>query len=218
MLIEEYCYLSYVENPIVEKYFYGNKKNTDEEWKRIECVTVFITGDEYEICEKTSHSWWASKKKTEYGKGLGNTKENPLAVERTGLLGQAALAKVCKLPLDITYRENGDKYDNVIAGYKVDIKCAMIDYGQMLICGRNDRGRYIPLSKDIYIASYIEFDNLKEKFASVTLVGFVLKKDIDLVLKRGKKGNQMNYEVDYFKLRPITKFIKLVLNRKDFSH
>lgn len=172
-----------------------------------ECFIVEVNGDEYEMCEKTAPKMWSNKKPGTYGAGLGRTEDDPHKPMRTGLLGQMAFGKVFDLPVDLVYREKGDKQDNLIGGkYKVDVKCAMRDYGTQLIYHTNEWGKRIPLDKDIYIQSFIESEDRVAKTAKIVIVGFVTKDIVKTCeVKPGRKGNgHKNYEVPFSIARPIT--------------
>jgi hypothetical protein len=174
-----------------------------------ECVTIEIADHDYDVCEEVSKNFWANSKKGGYGKGLGRTNDDPYKPARTGLLGQMAFSKILCEPVDTMFRQYGDNYDNLIGGYKVDIKCAMRNYGECLIYHTNEWGTKIPLNKDIYVCCYIDNENRKEKKANIVIVGYILRKNVELCpVKVGRKGNgHLNYVVNFEVLSPIKKLI-----------
>ena len=77
--------------------------------KTINTLIVDIPKEEYLIVENLY--MWCSSKPGNYGRGIANTDNDPKKVERTGKLGEIALAKIFKLPVDIEYKTHGDKTD-----------------------------------------------------------------------------------------------------------
>lgn len=170
-----------------------------------ECVQVQITGEEYALCDKTSSNYWSNNKPGAYGKGLGSTYDDKYKPVRTGLLGQMAFSKLFGLPVDTKYRKYGDKYDNLLKGKKVDVKCAMRNYGKGLIYHTNEWGRRIPLDKDIYVFSFIKDEDRPNNNATIVIVGYAEKDEISSIPPSlGMKGNgHLNYEVPFADLRSI---------------
>jgi len=181
--------------------------------KEIEGFVITVSDEKYSLCDKTSigDNYWANSKKGAYGKGLGRTKSDPYKPVRTGLLGQMAVGELLGLPTDLKYREKGDKYDFLLGKYKVDVKCAMRDYGKGLIYHTNQWGKQIPLDKDIYIFSFVQEEDRHAQIAKVAVVGFASQKDVlKCPVKPGIKGNgHLNIEVDFSNLRPIQTLIRL---------
>lgn len=183
--------------------------------KEIECYSVFVDGSDYEECEKISCNFWSNSKGGAYGVGLGATPDDKYKPARTGMLAQMAFGKLTGLPVDNEFRHGGDDHDNLIFGYKVDIKCAMKFRDTVLIYHTNEWGKKIPLNKDIYVCGYVEKENRNEKNATVVLTGFALKQDVEKAkVEVGYKGKgHLNYVLPVSSLRSITKFVSL-LNHK----
>jgi hypothetical protein len=191
-----------IEPQIVKKSFNGKEK---------ECVMIEIEGEEYELCEKISSgdNFWGNSKPGVYGAGLGRTADDKFKPARTGILGQMAFAKLTNEPLDDVYRKYGDKQDNLLGKYKVDVKCAMRDSGKSLIYHTNELGKKIPLDKDIYVCGYVESEDRANKKAKIVMVGFALKKDVaNSKVEPGKKGGHLNYVVPFETMKPILGFLK----------
>lgn len=171
-------------------------------------LCVEILDREYDICENTK--LWCSGKKGQWGKGLINSVEDPKKVERTGLLGEMAFAKVFGLPIDIEYCEGGKHNDFLSCSKKIDIKtaskkpsynCGLVRYTKQL-------------SADIYVFNYIEEDNREQKKAKIILVGWDYKENVIKQKKnKAKIGSHMNYEIEYIKLIPIN-LLGEILNRE----
>jgi hypothetical protein len=193
-----------IENPqVTNKLFAGKIK---------ECFIVEIFDEEYELCDKASRNFWSNSKPGAYGAGLGRTIDDPFKPARTGLLGQMAFGKLFDTSVDVIYRYGGDKQDCLLGDkYKVDIKCAMKNYGKGLIYCRNESGKLILLDKDIYVFSYIDSEDRNLKKATVVMIGFSLRQDImeRANIKPGKAGKKhLNYEMSFDKLRSISGFLE----------
>src|SRR5260221_9217812 len=88
-------------------------------------LKVEVSGSEYDLCEHSSHNMWANTKTGEWGSGLANTEGDPRKVERTGRLGEMALAKLVGIPIDLAYRVYGDDRDaTLLRNIKVNMKTA----------------------------------------------------------------------------------------------
>lgn len=174
-------------------------------------MNVILTPHEYQRCLDASQHFWANSKKGTYGKGLCNSQQDPTKATRTGLLGELAFSKVLKVDVDFSYKENGDKYDALLGDLTVDFKCSRKNYGEGLIYHSSESGRKIPLDKDIYAFSFINYDNPKTQEASVTLVGFATRQDVldKAVVKKGYLGTHLNYVISHQHLKPIEDLIKL---------
>lgn len=170
-------------------------------------VGILIEKDEYLIIEEYASKMWANQKKGEWGRGLVNTPEDPFKVERTGRLGELALAKLLGLSLDLSYIKGGDAQDFIIGDMKYDIKTAtkLPVYRAGLIKAYYHSKSRIPLKCDRYVFAYILSDDIINKEAGVVLVGYIDKYNIsDVYLKVAKKGSHYNYEIPYKNLKPIS--------------
>lgn len=179
--------------------------------KEVECFSVDVTDEEYDLCEHHSHKFWSNDKPGAYGKGLANTESDSAKVTRIGLLGQMAFAKIFNQPMDFEYREKGDKYDNKIGSWTYDIKCAMRNYGRGLIYHTNEWGTKLPLDKNIYVFSFLQSENKEEKRATIIFVGFALQEDVLLCkVQKGIRGNgHLNYVVNFHEVKPIKNLLEL---------
>jgi hypothetical protein len=203
-----------IEPTVVKKLF--DDIEIDCDGTEIDCIVVEVDGDEYDACVKASigGEYWGNSKPGAYGAGLGSTDDDEFKTARTGLLGQMAFAKIFNQPVDLEYRKGGDKFDNKIGEYTYDIKCAMRNSGRNLIQHTNEFGKknQQALSKDCYILSYIESEDIPRKKCKVVIVGFATKKDIKgCKTKIGDKGNgHLNYAVPFNKSRSILKLLTFV--------
>jgi len=153
---------------------------------------------------------WCSEKSGSYGKGLANTQKDPLRVERTGRLGEMALAKVAGLCVDLEYKENGDEYDFCVGGVSIDIKTSTRCTGYGLIYANSYWSNRKQRLSDRYVFAYVENDNQQERVAEVILVGYIkspLLKNRPTV-PGFKRGGHMNYLIYYHECLPIVQFIE----------
>ena len=174
------------------------------------CVKIDIYNDEYKICETSSigDNFWANSKSGVYGSGIGRTSDDPFKPVRTGLLGQMAYSKLFGDSVDLIYRHGGDKYDNLLGKYKVDIKCAMKNYNKGLVYYKSERGKFIPINKDIYVFGFVNNEDRNLKKCTIILVGYCTSKHLkNCNIVKGYKGNHYNYEVPFCKLRCILELI-----------
>jgi hypothetical protein len=190
-------------------------KKTSPEVKEIKfgdltkkCFLVKIPNKDYSACVEAASNRWSNKKKGTYGKGLANTSEDPFRVERTGLLGEIAIAKLLGLGVDNEYKEKGDVQDFLWGDTKIDIKTAikLPEYQAGLIYARNQWGKDIPLTKDIYIFNYLEKDDRVLQEAEVIVIGYAINdfiKNLPLVRARAWNSTHLNREVPYQDLQSI---------------
>lgn len=167
------------------------------------CATVIIQGEEYLLCEKKSHERWCNSKPGNYGKGIGRTDNDQHKPARVGLLGELAFSKLYGGKVDFSYKKFGDKQDFIINGKKIDVKCAMKNYGSMLIYYQNEWGKNIPVEKDIYVAGFIEEEDREKNFAKITMVGYATKEDVVNAETKKGKGEHLNKVLKYEKLRQL---------------
>lgn len=182
--------------------------------KKIDILEVEITGDEYAQCEQHSVNMWANSKTGQFGKGLINNISDPRKVERYGNFGEMAFAKIFNLPVDFSYKEGGDQQDFLLFGYSANIKNAARNYEAGLIRATTERGYELPLTNDIYVFAFTSAENKEFKKAVVSIVGYVLKKDILIRPKvPARKGNHKNYDIPYDELKPINNLYNLYWNK-----
>lgn len=183
--------------------------------RNINCIVVSITKKEYEDCEEASKHFWGNSKPGKYGNGLCNTNDDPFKTARVGYLGQMAFSKLIGTECDLKYRKYGDKQDDLIGKYKVDVKCATSRSGNCLILHTNEKGKICKIDKDFYVSSFINYEFRDRKIAEVGITGFVLKSDIANLKTAPGKGSHINYVVTLDDLRPIWKLVDLYKAIKD---
>lgn len=203
----------FIENPKIMNKTFEDIENLDSFEKK--CIAVVVEGEEYIICEESSYgnNCWANSKKSNYGKGLGRTEEDKYKPTRTGALGQMAFGKLINKSFDNEYKKFGDQQDYLIGKWKIDVKCAMREKGEVLIYHTSDNGKIILLDKDIYVASYVDYENREEKKSKIVFVGYALKKDIEnCKVQKGRKkvSKHLNYVLSFKSLRSINNLIKVI--------
>lgn len=172
----------------------------------------------YQICESCSQNRWSNKKKGVYGRGLINNVDDPCRAERVGLLGEAALAQYINRKVDYKYKEGGNPFDFSLNNCKIDIKTAAKSYGCGLIRAKNQYGKSIELTSDIYAFGYIEKDNRKDKEATVILKGWLQKAEIEKCpIVPARIGSHYNYQIEYGQLKPIEELRKIGSKDKEFT-
>lgn len=201
-----------IENPVFENQFFDGKKK--------KCIIVEISDEEYDICWEVAPIFWANRPGNEYTEGLLKTEDDPYKSVRIGLLGQMAFGKVFGEPVDLVYREKGDKYDNILGNkYKVDIKCSARCYGKAYIYRKPNKEKWIEINKDIYVFCYLKSDDKDNKKAIVVMVGYYLKQDVlNSPLRKSprKKCTHYNHEAYFSNLFPIERLLNL--KNKYFKH
>lgn len=172
--------------------------------------SIVVENEEYEKCVEASGNMWANEKTGVYGGGMLNTKNDPRRTERIGKLGEMAFSKIFSIPIDLTYRRGGDKQDFLTSdSKKINIKTASEkkSYNCGLVKATNDNGtKLIPLSCDIYVFAYVAYDNRDKNEASVVVIGYMEKEEIEKktpVPARNKFASHLNYEVPFVELKPI---------------
>jgi hypothetical protein len=204
----------YIPEPKIPEWIQVNYNGT-QKWV-LKCI---VDGKDYEVCENPE--MWSSSKPGEYGKGIANTEDDPLKVERTGKLGEMALAQIIQEPVDFEYRKLGDAYDFIIDKYTVDIKTAtkLPSYNASLITAVNENGKMLDIKCDYYVAAYINHDDRQSKRAEVIIVGVMSSQQIKrLPRKPAKKGKHLNYEMSYsdpeLSAEKIRLMVDLIKNKK----
>ena len=181
----------------------------------VEGITVKLTPQEWDICDKVSGQMWANSKRGNYGKGIINTITDKTKCERVGLLGEMAFAKISGLPMDISYREKGDDCDFVFPGGSIDIKNAskLSNYKQMLVYGATSSGKLIDIKSSHFVASYLAFEDIALKKATIVIVGWCTREQLmskGLVRSKASKCMHSNYAVHYRDLRPISELLTMI--------
>lgn len=202
--------------PLIKPHSLGRKLT-------LNCITVKISPEEWELCDEFSKQMWSqTKTNTAYGRGILNTNKDPAKVERTGLLGEMAFAKISKLPMDLEYKAGGFPYDFCFdlngESITIDIKTAskLHSYKQMLIYAKTGRGKEIPLSAEYYVAAYLANENIVEKRATVILIGSIHKSKVEKhPIVPAKVGHHWNREINYSELDELDTLLQLI-QKEDF--
>jgi hypothetical protein len=191
---------------IVNQFIDGNE---------IQCYLVVVDGEEYAKCEDFSKIAWGENEKKRsglaYDRGLCNTEGDPNRSTRIGKLGEMAFAKAFGKPVDLEYRRFGDKQDFVLGEQTVDLKTRTTADPYGLIRFITERGKVIPVDKDIYVFGYMAKEDRKNQRAEVMLVGYATKSEVtkEENVKKGRVGNgHYNYEVPYRNLSSIVMLSK----------
>jgi len=181
-------------------------------------MIVNITGKQYKLCDKTSHNYWANKKKGNYGKGQLNSENDTRKTERTGLLGEMAFSIITGLDVDFSYKEYGDNYDFITKkGTKIDVKTSHEEYNNMWIYYKKN-GKLIDWKKekDYFIQALIIDDNYQLEEAKIKFIGCISSNKINKYKERWIRpsprfnSNWINIEVPYTWLHSFSAFQKLI--------
>ena len=180
---------------------------TAPQWGSNDWIRVQVSGEEYEMC---SSPMWASEKTGNYGKGLANTSKDPMRVERTGRLGEMALAKITGLGVDLAYRVRGDKCDFRVGRVKIDVKTSTRCTGYGLIYAQSYWSKRELKLSDRYVFAYIEDDDPDNLSATVILAGYIKSSTLkDRPTVPGfKGGGHQNYLVYYHECLPISQLLE----------
>lgn len=122
----------------------------------------------------------------------------------TGCLGEKALSIYTGLPVDFSFKERGDEGD-LICPYKLELKTATRNYGELLVRAIDKDGNKKDLNADYYIAAYIEkiYGIERSKVVEVILVGWCSREYLvnkPLVPARRKSLLHKNKVVPYTEL------------------
>lgn len=177
-----------------------------------ECIRVIIDGEDYRICEDSSKNRACSEKlPCTYNDGIINSIEDQRKVERVGMLGETAVAKITNSYIDNVYRRGGDDYDFTSSFGTYDVKCSSaIGFKRSLIF-RNYIGKekIYDLKCDFYISAYVEYEDREKETATVILVGYVERSEVEKCeIKEGVGRKHLNYVIQY----GITRSIREILN------
>jgi len=170
---------------------------------------VVIEGEEYKICNEYSHKRASNAKVGNYGRGHMNTDKDPRRVERTGLKGEMAYAKLFGGSVDLTYRSNGDQLDFTLRNREtVDVKlsCNVPSYEAGLIQVVTEKGTPKPLLCDWYVVGCNLWDEFNldpskhRDYSEVCLIGAARRADIEslpISPARAEGLTQLNQEIHY---------------------
>lgn len=180
--------------------------NLDCNGNTIEAIIVDIGGKEFEMCEKVK--MWSSSKTDDWGKTTMNTFEDNNKAERTGKLGEMAFGKITNSPVDFTYKKYGDDMDACFMGHKINVKCQRSLYGLWVRC--EERGHKITLNEDLFVFTYLEFEDRLKKNAVVYLLGCTPKYEVIRWKIEQRRGHDWkNYVGSYSQLFPMRRLLDL---------
>lgn len=194
--------------PVIETQTCWVNVNGKPKAKSYPVVSVTISGDEWLVCHEYSFRRGCNKKTGTYGVGIENSKfgnNDPRIVERLGLLGEMALAKLWNLPVDFTERDY-DQYDFMCHGKKIDIKVSNGYYSGNFIQVINQNGYHIPLRHDIYIGGHVAKEDKTKQFATIVLAGWQTHEFVEglpTVKSTAKGASHYNKRLEYADLNPL---------------
>lgn len=174
-------------------------------------ISILVDGQNYKDVVFASTHMWANSKTGEWGAGLINSVKDPSRVERTGRLGELAFSIMSGLPPNLEYIKHGDNYDFKINDILIDIKTAARKpkYKAGLIKAGYTKDKLIALKHDIYIFSYLKKEDMLEEWATVDLVGYIFKDEIEKYpMSPALMGHHFNKEIPYGDLIPIENFLE----------
>jgi hypothetical protein len=181
----------------------------------VQAAVVDINPTEYKECEDFAKLMWANNRQGPWGRGMVNNEKDPYLAERSGLLGEMAVAKILDLSVNTTYKVGGDATDFIINGFPTDVKTAITDHGALLIKatkGANPTNR-LELRNDIYIAAYVLNDDRENKFAKIAVMGFFEKSLInESYFKKARRPGMefWNWDIPYTDLNNIGSLVAKV--------
>jgi hypothetical protein len=181
----------------------------------IHAAVVDINPTEYKVCEDFGEIMWAREKGGIYGRGMINNSKDPCKAERSGCLGEMAVAKILDLSMNITYKKGGDKTDFIINGLPTDVKTATTSHGALLIVATKwgNQNIRLKLNNDIYIAAYVVNEDRINKFAKIAVMGFFEKALInESYFKKARMPGMefWNWDIPYTDLNNIESLVAKV--------
>jgi len=182
-----------------------------------DAISVVVKGVEYDVAKEYSSKMWSNSKRGEWGVGLANSVRDPFRVERVGLLGEIAFAKIFGLSVDLTYRPSGDDQDfKLFNCLSVNVKTSTRNYGCGLVKVRSETGIDIPLRQDIYVFGYVDFDFPAFKTSRIVLVGCASRGKLEnCPLTPALKGHHVNRRIEYGELTSMVEFKEMVKFAED---
>lgn len=175
-------------------------------------LSITISGEEYIRCSEYSKNNWSRTKPGVYGKGLGNTGKDISKIERVSKLAELAVAKLLGTSRpDFAFKRFGDNGVDLLMGVaKIDVKCAMRDYGANVFRGINKTLRST-VKSDLYIFCYLDKEVREYNTARINIVGYLTKEDIlklPLVQPRKKFTTEcVNYDIAHSNMNPIEQLV-----------
>lgn len=171
-------------------------------------MLISLNKEEYSKAQLASKKYWSSNKPGHYGSGLKNTSDDPHRIERIGILGEIAVAKL--LNLDYTkntkYIDFGEPYDfKTKSGSLIDVKTSLKNRSPLYILSRG-RNPQPASPADIFIAAGLVCEHIVDETAVIEIHGyqtreFILTLPIKLSPIRG--ATHYNFELEFSQLLPI---------------
>lgn len=172
--------------------------------------TLTIKGAEYDFAVDAGSFMSVVNERGEWGGSYMNKPSDKQASQRTGRLGEVALAKLIHMPVDTEYRLRGDEYDFKIHGKTIDIKTSFRPMNPYRTMYRTDTGHVYTYPCDYYIFAHKSCDNRETKEAWITFDGYVLGEDIRngkyKVTETLSECLAWNYVIPLTELRPFSEF------------
>ena len=192
-----------------------------DEPEGLRSIIVVVEGEEYDMCEKYSFKRGSNDKplnseNDNYAPGIMNSEGDPRRTERTGLIGEFALAKVALFVVDLETKDF-DETDFIVEGTKIDIKTSTAGRRarEGLIQCQNKKGR-IRLKSDVYVIARVENEDRDARTATVRIMGYTSQNVVEQCEERySGVGPWINRVVPYSILKPVEKFVQWARERQN---
>lgn len=171
---------------------------------------VDVVDSDYRICVERSAHRWSNTKTGHYGSGIINDENDPTRVERIGLLGEFALAKIFGLAVDLSYRQGGDKEDFIINDKRINMKTASKQENFGRVYHRNEKGKLVKTDCDYYVFGFLTREHKRREVSTVCLVGFASHAVVVTSPIHPGKGEHYNYDVPYMFLTCMSMFMPII--------
>lgn len=143
-------------------------------------MEITLTLAEWEYADFLSKNMSCScKKRSVFGNGLINTRQDKYKVERIGREAEIAFSRLTGLPIDSEYRPCGDTCDFVSSSGSIDIKCSFGAHKTqgLIRVYANEKAlqldKKIPLLSDYYVFSSVVDENRFHKIATIKFHGYL---------------------------------------------
>lgn len=175
-------------------------------------LQVKLVGLDYEAAVFASTNMACSRKSGgKFEHGCVNTEKEPTKAERTGRLGEVAIARYLGVEPDLEpYEKGGDTKDFDWAGLSIDVKTSTsFNPDLWWIRAITEWGRYCPLTCDVYLFAWIAKEDKEKKIAWVNYEGFLYNKEVlrAPLPSRQKGSKHSNFEIWKAELRPMEDFL-----------
>ena len=181
-------------------------------------VDVEVNGEEYQKC--VDAVMWASSKSGRYGRGCGNTPDDPKHVERTGFLGETAFAKLIGGEVNYTFILHGDPVDFIVQlpdrELSIDVKTSIREPQQFCIYARSEPkngqtvGTPIQLHADTFVFAYALRDDRHS--ATIRIVGWQDRNTINALPEEDAPSHDSTHKNKHVRfpiIRPITEYLSM---------